>query len=287
MKFPNLTILISFCWLISCNDNPPQNIHSEYITQVFEYVYAPGQHAHLASPDDTVYFKGNPADHDGWVFLGGFGGYIIAGFDHNIQNHAGADFEVFALSGVSPEPAIVYVMADENNDGLPNDTWYELKGNQIDNSKRNYWVCYYRSKNSAENIRWRDSEGESGELLSGYGSPTTFSWWWQHSAADSITFFGTRLPDSYKNEGNDESQHWVVPADKFTWGYAKNNYGSDYNRESHSNLFDISNAIDSFGNPVELTEIRFIKVQTAVFQQAGWLNEVSAEVRGAREIKAR
>jgi len=31
--------------------------------------------------------------------------------------------------------------------------------------------------------------------------------------------------------------------------------------------------------------IRFKKVQTAAFQQAGWLNEVSSEVRRARDLR--
>ena len=296
MKFLKIiTLTILFC-LVSCEKNPDNPIdnptdeptetaQSEYITQIFDYVYAPGQHADLVSLTDTAYFTGNPAEHDKWLYLGGFGGYVIAGFDHNIKNHEGADFEVFALPSVSPEPAIVYVMADDNKDGLPNDTWYELKGNQTDNSKRNYWLRYYRPKNSDENIRWRDSEGAFGELISGYNTTTTFGWWHSSQTADSITFFGTRLPDAYENEGTDDSQYWVVPKDKFTWGYAKNNYGTDYNKEFSSNSFDISNAIDNTGKSVELTEIRFIKIQTAVFQQAGWLNEVSTEVRGAKEIK--
>jgi len=43
--------------------------------------------------------------------------------------------------------------------------------------------------------------------------------------------------------------------------------------------------VDSLGNTVTLTNIRFIKVQTAVLQQAGWLNEVSTEIRGAKDLR--
>ena len=39
------------------------------------------------------------------------------------------------------------------------------------------------------------------------------------------------------------------------------------------------------GNAIKLPSIRFIKIQTAVFQQAGWLNEVSTEVRGAKDLR--
>jgi len=43
--------------------------------------------------------------------------------------------------------------------------------------------------------------------------------------------------------------------------------------------------VDAAGNAVNLTDIRFIKIQTAVFQQAGWTNEVSAEIKGAKELR--
>jgi hypothetical protein len=82
-----------------------------------------------------------------------------------------------------------------------------------------------------------------------------------------------------------ETEMWAVPNDRFVWGYAENNFGTDYNNTSGSNRLDISNAVDSVGNSVSLPTIRFIKVQTAVFQQAGWTNEVSSELRGAKELK--
>jgi hypothetical protein len=258
---------------------------SSYINEVFDYVYAPGQHANMAKKTDGDLFTGNPFDNLDFVYLGGFGGYIIAGFDHNISNHERADFEVFALKGASPEPAIVYVMPDKNTDGKPNDTWYELKGNQHENSIRNYWVRYYKPANQASNISWLDSDGKRGELISGYGGSISFAWWWGATLTDSITLKGTRLPDAYTNEAVNGNQLWSVPTDRFTWGYAENNFGTDYDLASGSNKLDISNAIDSVGNTIYLPNIRFIKIQTAVFQQAGWTNEVSAEIRGAREIK--
>jgi hypothetical protein len=76
-----------------------------------------------------------------------------------------------------------------------------------------------------------------------------------------------------------------VPKDKFSWGYAENMYGTDYDSNVAANKLDISNALDAAGNPVNLTSIRFIKVQTGVFQQAGWTNEVSSEVRGAKDLR--
>ena len=66
-----------------------------------------------------------------YVSLGGFGGYIIVGFDHSIVNDGDYNIAITgnAFDG-SSEPGIVWVMQDENGDGLPNDTWYELRGSE-------------------------------------------------------------------------------------------------------------------------------------------------------------
>lgn len=262
-------------------DDPDQL--SEYITHVFEYVYAPGQHARLAAPESGDNFIGEPY-HD--VFLGGFGGYVIAGFDHNVLNVKDeSDFEIFC-AGVAPEPAVVYVMSDTNGNGLPDDSpWYELKGSEFNNPEtiRDYSITYYKAKYAESNITWKDNRQNTGELTSSYNAQSSSGWWWSAASADSITFTGTRLPDAYVNNVA-EGQYWIVPDSLFKWGYAENNKGDDYSKENRSNRFDISNAVDKAGNPVDLPHIRFIKVQTGVFQQAGWLNEISSEVQGAKDL---
>jgi len=269
---------------VSCRNDVPSK-SSAYITNVFDYVYGPGQHAQIAKKSDISNFIGEPTDNKNFLYLGGFGGYVVAGFDHNVVNTEGFDFEVIALKGASPEPGIVYVMSDTNGDGLPNETWYELKGNQFANSKRNYWVRYYKAVSDSTNIKWKDSEGNKGELKSGFGSNYTSTWWWPATSADSITLQGTRLPNSFDDRSSNGTQYWIVPPERFTWGYAKNLYGTDYDSDLGANKFDISNAVDSTGNNVNLPNIRFIKIQTAVFQQAGWLNEVSTEIRGAKDLR--
>lgn len=278
-------IVIYAFLLVSCKGTNDPQTSSAYISTVFDYVYAPGQHALLAKKTDISNFIGEPTNEKGWLYLGGFGGYVVAGFDHNVLNSNGFDFEIIALKGASPEPGVVYVMSDTNGDGLPNETWYELKGNQFSNSKRHYWACYYKAATDSANITWKDSEGTTGELKSSYGSNYSAVWWWPATTTDSITFWGTRLPDSYDNRSSGGTQYWVVPPDRFTWGYAKNLEGTDYDSELGANKFDVSNAVDSLGNAVNLPHIRFIKIQTAVFQQAGWLNEVSTEVRGAKDLR--
>ena len=276
-------ILLAFV-LFSCKGSEPEENSSAYISEVFEYVYGPGQHAKLAKTTDVANFIGAPKS-DKWLYLGGFGGYVVAGFNHNVVNGAGNDFEVFALQGASPEPAVVYVMSDTNGDGKPNEKWYELKGNQFDNSKRNYWVRYYKAVTDSANITWLDSEGNSGFLKCSYAGVNSSEWWWANTLTDSITLIGTRLPNAYDDNSSTGAQSWVVPKDRFTWGYAENVYGTDYEKTVGGNKLDISNAVDSLGNAVNLSSIRFIKVQTGVFQQAGWTNEISSEVRGAMDLR--
>jgi len=286
LRIPCVIILSSFL-LFSCKGKEPEDLYenTSYISDVFDYVYAPGQHAKLAKATDAANFIGEPSNDKGWLYLGGFGGYVVAGFNHNVLNADGNDFEVYALQGASPEPAVVYVMSDTNGDGKPNETWYELKGNQFENSRRNYWVRYYKAVSDSANITWKDKDGNSGELICGFGADNSAAWWWTATTADSITFTGTRLPDAYNNNSVDGATFWTVPIDRFTWGYAENVFGTDFDTTVGANKLDISNAVDAEGNAVSLTNIRFIKVQSAVFQQAGWTNEVSSEVRGAKDLR--
>ena len=278
-----LLSLLFFSCKSTTLEEPSNN--SAYISEVFDYVYAPGQHAKLAKTTDAANFMGEPSNDKGWLYLGGFGGYVVAGFNHNVLNADGNDFEVYALQGASPEPAVVYVMSDTNGDGKPNETWYELKGNQFENSRRNYWVRYYKAVSDSTNITWKDKNGDSGELICGFGANNSAAWWWPATMTDSITFTGTRLPDAYDNNSIDGAQNWVVPVGRFTWGYAENNFGTDFDTTVGANKLDISNAIDTNGNVVNLPSIRFVKVQSAVLQQAGWTNEVSSEVRGAKDLR--
>jgi hypothetical protein len=94
-----------------------------------------------------------------------------------------------------------------------------------------------------------------------------------------------KLPNAYQNISTDpDIENWVVRQGLFDWGYAECYNNSDYNAGLKANLFDISNAVDASGNAVNLAGIRFIKIQSAVFQVAGWLNEISTEVSGAADL---
>lgn len=213
-----------------------------------------------------------------YVSLGSWGGYIIVKFNKSIKNSSGEyDFAIGCNSfDSSNEPGIVWVMSDENANGLPDDTWYELKGSYFgeEGYERNYWVRYSRPEPMSP-TPWIDSNGETGQInwMGHYHSQDFYYPDWIKE--DSYTLYGSRLPS--RAQEDDSTGMWQNPP--FDWGYA-DNFGEDFLEASHVNRFKISDAIDQNNRPVDLKSIDFIKVQTAINAQAGWLGENSTEVSG-------
>ena len=259
--------------------------------KVFEYTPAPGQFINelktggfdgsQTTPQAAVIYAENRLSAGNWVSLGGFGGYIVVGFDHSIDNTDNYDFAVVgnSFSG-SSEPGIVWVMQDENGDGLPNDNWYELRGSETgkESTIQNYAVTYYRPSGEQMSVQWTDNQGNSGEIdyLKTFHNQDFYYPNWINE--NSYTLRGTRLAArNYDKSGN--GSNWILP--EYNWGYVDNFSSTDRtSTNSKANRFDISNAIDANGNLVELDFIDFVKVQTAVNSKSDWLGEMSTEVVG-------
>ena len=271
----------------------PATINSNpYCTKVFEYTPAPGQ---FINETKTGGFNGSQTTAEAacayaeerfatdiWVSLGGFGGYIVVGFDHSIENTGGYDFAVLGNSfNGSSEPGIVWVMQDENGNGLPDDTWYELAGSETGKAEtiHNYAVTYYRPSALKTAVRWSDNLGNSGEIayLGGKNGYTDFPLWME---CESYTLTGTCLKARNYNDGT----NWGNPY--YGWGYADNESPEDFFSTSKSNRFDIANAIDAEGNAKQLEYIYFVKVQCAVNAVSGSLGEISTEICGVRDLNA-
>ena len=273
--------------------------------KVYEYTPAPGQFINelktggfdgtQTTPEAAIAYaerRMSEVDRDGnpypnWVSLGGFGGYIVVGFDHSIDNSGDYDLGVLgnSFSG-SSEPGIVWVMQDENGNGLPDDTWYELAGSETGKAEtiRNYEVTYYRPSGASMPVQWTDNQGNSGEVdyLSQFHRQEYYYPLWIE--ADSYTLRGTCLaPRNYDASGN--GSYWVNA--EYDWGYADNfspvdreGEGDNSNATANTNHFKISNAIDIDGEPISLDFIDFVKVQCGVNAKSGWLGEISTEVFG-------
>ena len=218
----------------------------------------------------------------GMVSLGGFGGYIVVGFDHSIQasgGYGGYDFSITGnqFSG-SSEPGVVWVMPDENGNGEPDDgPWYELRGAYSDSSVRSYSVTYYRPDREDTAVRWRDSEGHEGEIARVSSHPQSYYPKWM--TEESYTLSGTLLPD---RSGTLENGRFTTG--DYGWGYA-DNWGEDMlEAPKQKNFFRISDAVDAAGEAAGLDYIDFVKVQTGVNIQGGaGIGELSTEVSRFRD----
>ena len=266
-------------------------------TVVFEYTPAPGQFINETktggftgeetTPEAAIAYATQRMKDDAFVSLGGFGGYMVIGFDHSIDNTGNYDFGIKGNSFKgSSEPGIVWVMQDENGNSKPDDTWYELKGSETgkETTVRNYAVTYYRPSEPQQPVQWTDSEGNSGEVdyLKQFHTQDYYYPAW--ITDDSYTLTGTCVEArNYDQSGN--GTYWVQA--EYDWGYADNfseidrlSNDGNANAAANANYFKISNAIDDKGNPVDLKYIDFIKVQTACNTKSGWLGENSTEVFG-------
>ncbi len=287
--------------VVHCYENEDANIRngatSVYADKVYEYLPAPGQYVNeLATagftPDVNTQQKANEYAYNRlksklYVSLGGWGGYVIVGFDHSIKN-SGGDYD-FAIqgnafnsaNGGSNEPGIVYVMQDTNGNGLPDDEWYELRGSQTgrEGTIQDYWCTYFRPAGPKMDVTWVDSEGIKGSIayIGQFHSQDYYYPVWVE--AESYTLYGTRLPAN--NTFDSATGYWINSA--FPWGYA-DNMGSDCLSDDTTtgsgqyNGFKISNAIQPDGSPITLSHIDFVKVQTGVNAHSGAIGENSTEV---------
>ena len=288
-----LVVGSSSCVIDEENSSTQPTTKAEW-SKVFEYTPAPGQFINetktsgfdgtQTTPAKAVEYAENRLQKRLFVSLGGFGGYIVVGFDHDVQNSPQYDFAVEsnAFDG-SSEPAVVWVMKDENENGQPDDTWYELAGSETGKAEtiQNYAVTYHRPTAPKMAVQWSDNQGNHGEIsyLEDYHNQDHYYPAWIQE--DSYTLTGTCLKArSYDDSG--DGSHWINPY--FDWGYADNSSPEDFNRQDRTNRFDISNAIDANGAKVELEHINFVKVQCAINFQCGWIGEVSTEVCGLKDL---
>lgn len=285
-------------------------LKGQYITNILEYKPAPGQFTNTsyASPEGAESIVGNI---QGAVSLGAFGGYIVFKFENPVQNDPnnpfGVDFTIFGNPIKDPvtqevtwsEHGIVSVMKDENGNGLPDDTWYELAGSEyfFSSTIHDYAVTYTNpQQETASNVPWSDNQGESGFILiNEYHDQPYYptSELFPDINPNEYTLTGTRMPDEV-----DKSDPSSIKFYAKAFGYADNkprnpsftthtipdNPYTSERENSGGDAFDINWAVDNNGNYVDLDEIHFVKVHTGVLANAGWLGEVSTEIAGAVDV---
>ena len=308
-----------------------------WLTRVYEYRPAPGQFintmpvARVGEPVDSVLarcqaaicgyidtvtttFHGETITRidtvwaESMISLGGYGGYVIVGFDHPVVNMHTYDFEIQGNAfvsdreshGGSSEPGIVMVGVDMDGDGVPSDgdRWYELAGSEYNHPKtqHDYEITYYRPNenkprtpsrvdpflNDTTYIRWTSNDVDP-DSTSGYMSRNTYHnqpyWPLWLQGEETLTFNGSKLRCNAVDLGGNEGNSYYVQY-FFNWGYVDNlpNYSQLTPEALHNPGFKIDWAVDEHGKHVNLTHIDFIKVYNAMNQYCGWTGETSTEV---------
>ncbi len=276
-------------------------LRAQYIDEVHAYLPAPGQFANTSwsSPFSA---RSLPGGLEGTMSLGSFGGYVVFSFENPVENHPdnpyGVDFTIFGNPLEEwAEPGIVSVMKDENGNGIPDDTWYELAGCDyfFTSTLRKYRVAYSDpGGEGAADVPWTDNLGRSGVVHAGgfydqpyYPRPDSFP----ETAGGSYRLEGTGLPDPVIR-----SDPTGLRSPQKTFGYADNHPAGDppytvpdnpYTTELENaggDGFDISWAIDTSGTYMELDRVDFIRVHSACLAHGGWLGELSTEIRGAVDV---
>ncbi|MBE9468211.1 MAG: hypothetical protein IMY72_07815, partial [Bacteroidetes bacterium] len=276
------------------------NIHkNSYVSEVFDFLPAPGQFTNTGWAD-TAAAKQLIGTANGGVSLGGFGGYVVVGFDQPIvdrdQNPYGVDFTVngnaFGAWGGGSwcEPGAVQVSYDENHNGKPDDEWYELAGANyyLDGTIKNLTMTYYNPKyNTRKTIPYSTDKGFNGAMRTNgfhaqsyYPDPYSFG-----INPDAISYTGNMI-----NFQLDKSNPGYVRAMRWpAFGYCDNHsnnrfptkptnpYFNDENGNA-SDGFDLKWAVDMNGNSVSLDTVHFVKIYNPSQEDGGWLGEVSTEV---------
>lgn len=251
---------------------PATSTSNAYVTDFFEFSPAPGQFINTSLSSDST-AKTILGNDQGLLSLGAWGGYVVYGFDHTVMDSAGADLLVVgnALTQFA-EPGVVWVMADVNGNGKPDDTWYELAGSETGKPGyiRNYQVTYQRPNPSNAEVPWQDNQGNSGFIL--VNQFHTQDYYPDNITSDTYTLKGTLLPST----NIDTTTATYILSYPFTNGYCDNKVGGD--------SVDIADAIDSVDKKVALKGIDFVKIQTGILFNMGWLGEQSTEVSAIADL---
>jgi hypothetical protein len=170
----------------------------------------------------------------GWS-LANIGGYMVTGFDHSVEKRPqGKELHIFSTIFGS-EPGVVWVMQDSNGNGRPDDVWYELKGSRYDEplGQRPYAITFFKPRvNDASRIPWKDNEGRSG-------------------------LEGGKYPYSVKGASI-----------TFVLSHPSISYGSGY-VDTLTFDFNLADAVQADGTPIDLAFIDFVKVQCAIHNGSG------------------
>lgn len=293
LRLPLLAFLCA--GFLACNNEPepePQPGQAKIEVSVYSYNPAPGQFINEmpaipagSSQKEIVDIVNNEISKGHLVSLGSFGGSIIYHLSSPLHEAPGYDFKITGnayLSGKSgnkaygsSEPGIVYVMADANFNGIPDDgEWMELWGQETEDAFM-ATVKYTQQEDGSVLAEWHKlADNTLHTVVNPRLSTHNHSYFplWIPGCTAGMEFTGRMLPaNGFKGEDGLFHQ-WL-------WG----GYADSQAPDASDAAFDLANVRDMDGNWIPVTSIDFIKVVSAVLQVNGPLGECSTEV-GAIEF---
>lgn len=284
--YRTLVLLLAVAGLAGCGKETPV-VLSPDCNKVWEYTPAPGQFINTAgtegiqTPEEACRAAEKLLAGGRILSLGGFGGTLVVGFDHPVVNDGGWNLAIEgnAFEG-SSEPGIVWVMQDVNGNGQPDEDWYELKGSEYGKpeTRQHYSVTYFRPSEAGQPVRWKDSEGQEGQIdyMESFHRQDFYYPTWIET--DSYTLTGTCL------QSRTVVENGMVINGSFGWGYADNSSTGEGEMQSdllgtrRTNHFRICDAMQEDGTPADLPQIDFVKVQTGVNEKGPLIGELSTEI---------
>jgi len=288
-----------------------------FASTVLEFAPAPGQFVNHPDFSDPGHALGLPSgggtaapNNTSIVSLGGFGGYVVLGFDHTIiddpLNPFGMDAIVFGNAywvGGDPnrhwaECATIEISPDENENGLADDTWYLIPGSHIVSPLSQFVTVQW--DDDIKNERYPPDD--ESWIPSGYSGT-----WETEAFALPGAVFGSSVVVNPTADGNSEGiygygdysptlvlgdldgddivddatitpqQFYTIPDDPRTVGITAGSGGGD--------AFDIAWAIDpNTAGPAKLVGFDFIRLTSAVDSVSPVFGEKSAEIDAVADV---
>ena len=287
-KYALFLLLVSAC---NSSETITTATVEEPASRVLEYTPAPGQFinsslagfpadAPITTPEAAAAYAqarlnmGGTPDPDAETVSYGFVSPVEPEDDVSAPGAEGPDYDLYvtgnSFNGPS-EPGIVWVAQDsDGDDSHVGETWYELKGSEYDNPKTRFGYEATYVEQADGTVAWTDNKGGDGSIDRTIHTQSYVPAWVQP-----LTYAGTRLPDNVEPD----TETGIYDLRAFAWGYVDN--ASSIDGAGMKNRFKIANAVDADGNPANLRQIDFVKIQTGVNCKAGnGVGEISTEVCG-------
>lgn len=268
---------------------------SPFANRVMEYAPAPGQFVDNPVFNDPARALGPPSgagtsapNNESLVSLGGFGGFVVLGFDHTIEDHPlnplGLDAIVFGnaywVGGNQnrhwAECATIEISRDDNANGIADDAWFLIPGSHllppliptahVWNGGATTYAYALPDNPFAVTVVVNPLTGSGEEGIFGYAeySPTLVL---GDMDADNV------LDDAVVSA----EEFYTVPDDPFAVGVTAGSGGGD--------AFDIKWAVDpATGDPASLDGFDFVRITTPTHYVVTPIGEKSAEIDAVSDV---